>query len=142
MGLTVVSVDGGAGRLQDEATVLFGFALVDSSGVELHRFEARYSQLKALHDSLHDRGVFELYGVQHSGGVLLLPLTKFGVRMGSAESVTFDDGVLPLRQARQGLFYASSDWFRALWRVACQDVGVYPHVYLPYFLRPVGLGHR
>lgn len=69
MGLTVVSVDGGAGRLQDEATVLFGFAVVDSSGVELHRFEARYSQLKTLHDSLHDRGVFELYGVQHSGGV-------------------------------------------------------------------------
>ena len=70
MGLTVVSVDGGAGRLQDEATVLFGFAVVDSGGVELHRFEARYSQLKALHDALHTRGVFELYGVRHSGGVL------------------------------------------------------------------------
>eukprot|EP01043_Picozoa_sp_COSAG02_P040740 COSAG02_NODE_3319_length_6948_cov_2.445759_1_plen_683_part_00 len=69
MGLKVASVDGGAGRLQEDGSVVFGFGVVDGGGAELHRFEARYSQLRALHDKLHEQGVFELFGVQHSGGM-------------------------------------------------------------------------
>ncbi len=69
MGLKVASVDGGVGRLQADGSVVFGFAVVDGDGVELHHFEARYSQLRALHDALYAEGVFELFGVQHSGGL-------------------------------------------------------------------------
>ncbi len=69
MGLKVASIDGGAGRLQEDGSVVFGFSVVDGGGAELHRFEARYSQLRALHDALHVQGVFELFGVQHSGGM-------------------------------------------------------------------------
>ena len=59
MGLKVASVDGGAGRLQANGSVVFGFVVV-GGGVELHRFEARYSQLRAMHDALCAQGVFEL----------------------------------------------------------------------------------
>jgi hypothetical protein len=83
MGLRVISADGGAGRLmQDNKTVVYAFAIVDGSADAdeavdgaaddedaLHRFEARYSQLKSLHDALHDRSVFTTYDVPHSGGM-------------------------------------------------------------------------
>lgn len=63
-----------------------------------------------------------------TGGVLLLPLTESGARMGSAETVTFDDElvlrllhrILPLRHAHPCSSHADSDAFRALWRQACQ----------------------